>query len=1159
MNTEQIQTLKVTAHNNLDYVGLPILQFSSKNLSNPTMAGLIQTNNNQQFIHQKFDHRSLTMIHKMQQNNLMLGMPHKIHPFHDTYKCPICLLTNATKVPRNLYRHKEHYQPGEYFCLDYSFWNVTSIRGFTSILSAICAKTRYSFAFPTRNKRPPLATIKWFINTLRRQGYPVLYIQTDEGGELGRSTDFLKLLTDNDCVYIGTGKSGSSLNGIVERPNRTIANSVRAKLLSTNLDDKFWCYAAEDSNFKLRRMLHSSLHTTPFEAWTGTKPQYDDMKIWGCHVYIVDTDISRTKLSNRTYVGLFMKFSSSTKIVVYYNPKTKKFGRASHAYFDEMSIGLANYSHTQTPGTNLITNFPSTSQDIRFSEIKSDISLLPILTHPAVTFEIILPPVDHICPIKFFDDEVYGLPYVKNIPKHTPIGQQLPTPALKQQWILNIGMEEPIHASSAQDELLRLRRTHANKKIQITMAPQVVDNNNKYETERSKFDQMRPILASVSQDTDNNLITSSPTPQTPQMTSTTTNISRVLSSEQHDFLMDPAGPQVPTISILVHSPHQPTTSGNIHDCFALDNPHKSFWIQTIYEQFDKNASYRVFTKPIPRSTIPQDHMILKSVLAPTVKSTNISSLWKLNVRHCVNGRPMKGMTTYGATHASTVSPDTVRFQLSFGTSLGFKHKTFDCTNAFQCTFEEDPSKQIYCHLPPFYTQWYNSRYPHDKIDPSNGPYIMQAAQLIQGSPHAANRWQENLSLQITSMGFVRNNVDHSFYVKYDQSKQLVAMLSITVDDLLLSYKTEDTQQIFYNKLSSAFDVTTPSDTTRMKFLSLHIFQSSHGTSIDQTTHINQILATWFDNGHPTRIVNSPFPTDSAFELALSQSPSLEGSELELYETRFHGAFNHTVGKLLHVQQWTRPDINYAVIRLASFTRNPNKYAFLGLEHLMQYLHSHLHEPIFYPCRPMGSPQTIDYHFSPKQSLQYLLPSNYIYCSDSAFGNILPERRTMQANCALFNGSIVAWSTNIQSSIAADSTDAEIRALYTTIKRIVSLSHFLVSSDIQQILSSPITLYGDNQASINIITQNKISSRSRHLDIPVTYSYEQMTKKYFELRHIHSKLNAADASTKALSGPIMARHWNFLRGLRFIPSDSTSHGKYCLSSTTAKMVTEIHKR
>ena len=40
------------------------------------------------------------------------------------------------------------------------------------------------------------------------------------------------------------------------------------------------------------------------------------MKIWGCHVYVVDTSVTRTKLADRTYVGLFMKFSSTTKIAI---------------------------------------------------------------------------------------------------------------------------------------------------------------------------------------------------------------------------------------------------------------------------------------------------------------------------------------------------------------------------------------------------------------------------------------------------------------------------------------------------------------------------------------------------------------------------------------------------------------------------------------------------------------------------------------------------------------------------------------------------------------------------------------------------------------------------------------------------------------------------
>ena len=468
--------------------------------------------------------------------------------------------------------------------------------------------------------------------TLRRQGFPVLYIQTDEGGELGRSTDFLKCLTSHECIFLGTGRAGSSLNGKVERPNRTIANSVRAKLLNSGLPDEFWCYAAEDANYKLRRMLHSAIHTTPYEAWTKRKPSYSDMKIWGCHVYIVDTDVSRTKLSNRTFVGLFMKFASTTKIIVYYNPITRKFGRTSHAYFDELNIVLGT-THTTTqstipynPGKYLISKYPTIPPDMKLSPIKSNLSTLPILIHPAVTFKVVLPPKDEICPITFHNDDIYGLPYVKHIPAHTPIGRQLPSPVLQQQWILGIGTEEPIHATSALEEFNRLRSSHANDTISLTMAPRVTENHNKYESERSKFDQMRPILASVSDK-------SSLSPSNPQdtiMKPLENNATHVLPSDSssihHSDLIDIAGITVPTISILVHSSIRPTITTNVQDCFHTTNPLQPFWIQTAYKQYDKNASYRVFAKPIPRSNLPSNTLILKSVLAPNVKHTTIDNL-----------------------------------------------------------------------------------------------------------------------------------------------------------------------------------------------------------------------------------------------------------------------------------------------------------------------------------------------------------------------------------------------------------------------------------------------------------------------------------------------------------------------------------------------------
>ena len=71
-----------------------------------------------------------------------------------------------------------------------------------------------------------------------------------------------------------------------------------------------------------------------------------------------------------------------------------------------------------------------------------------------------------------------------------------------------------------------------------------------------------------------------------------------------------------------------------------------------------------------------------------------------------------------------------------------------------------------------------------------------------------------------------------------------------------------------------------------------------------------------------------------------------------------------------------------------------------------------------------------------------------------------------------------------------------------------------------------------------------------LDIPVIFSHDKFNQQYFKLQHIHYNLNAADISTKALSGPILAWHWNFLRGQHFYPSNTTLHGQYLIDSHQA---------
>ena len=150
---------------------------------------------------------------------------------------------------------------------------------------------------------------------------------------------------------------------------------------------------------------------------------------------------------------------------------------------------------------------------------------------------------------------------------------------------------------------------------------------------------------------------------------------------------------------------------------------------------------------------------------------------------------------------------------------------------------------------------------------------------------------------------------------------------------------------------------------------------------------------------------------------------------------------------------------------------------------------------------------------------------------------------MQSNITTLNGVAIDWACNIQSKVAADSTLAEITALYSTCRKAIVLHHFLTTGIFHTNVMKPIIIFADNEAAIGLLKSNKLTYRSRHEDVPIAFCYENYLLGYYKFHHISTKLNAADTSTKPSTGPIMQRHWKFLHSLRFYPSLSTPRGLY----------------
>jgi transposase InsO family protein len=68
-------------------------------------------------------------------------------------------------------------------------------------------------------------------------------------------------------------------NGVSERRNHTLLDSVRSMMSLTDLPVTFWGYALETVAFILNRAPSKSVEMTPYELWHGKKPKLSFLKV----------------------------------------------------------------------------------------------------------------------------------------------------------------------------------------------------------------------------------------------------------------------------------------------------------------------------------------------------------------------------------------------------------------------------------------------------------------------------------------------------------------------------------------------------------------------------------------------------------------------------------------------------------------------------------------------------------------------------------------------------------------------------------------------------------------------------------------------------------------------------------------------------------------
>jgi hypothetical protein len=320
--------------------------------------------------------------------------------------------------------------------MDFAFWNISSLHGFTSMLVIIDASTRMLWVFCTASKTPPMRIIQYFFNVLEQEHCFPKTIHVNEDGTLARFTDFTDYLIHQHITLDTTGSYSSFLNGKVERPHQTIAQIVRAMIINSGHNMNTWCYCAETAADIYHQTYHSALQKSPYKAWYHIKPSISHLRVWGCVVYIQNHNPKKS--DDRVTKGFFMGFTKSRLLVRWLDPTTNTVKLTCAVHFDEYNTPTSTTDHI-SPGSILLrdqssTDLPSTP------DYTIDISDHPYLDTPPFDIQLSIPPSSTPIGSTITTCSYNKLPFIATYQRGTPLSKILLQHGFHNStcWILSI-------------------------------------------------------------------------------------------------------------------------------------------------------------------------------------------------------------------------------------------------------------------------------------------------------------------------------------------------------------------------------------------------------------------------------------------------------------------------------------------------------------------------------------------------------------------------------------------------------------------------------------------------------------------------------------------------------------------------------------------------
>jgi hypothetical protein len=532
---------------------------------------------------------------------------------------------------------------------------------------------------------------------------------------------------------------------------------------------------------------------------------------------------------------------------------------------------------------------------------------------------------------------------------------------------------------------------------------------------------------------------------------------------------------------------------------------------------------------VKKAAIPPGAQICRSQTVQKIKEDDAGGVLKYKIRLCADGRLQEEGDTYDDTFASVCRIETFRLFMAEALRQDMEVKQMDYEAAF--VQADINTKNLHLRLPAeVYEAAAALGYPDglrkDQIGEPGDAVVLDKS--LYGIRQAANLFDGLKRSHLEQVGFRSSSVDESLYVIEDGDFKMY--LISWVDDCLYASSDPARAEEILNKLASLGAQFERMGTAKW-FLGVKVQQAlvEGVTILSQPAYAEAICRTSM-HGDVTAASPVSTPCSSNRDIDHSACPVVEGlkaSEKKALLAK-QSAFRKDVGKLQYLTRLTRPDICFAVNRLARFAINSGAKHWDELLHLLRYVNC---------TKELG----IAYHRD--HTPNFLVTSNAINMGsdvehmlwlpvawgDADHAGEATSRVSNSGFCVTYMGAALAYGSEKQTCIALSTCEAELVAMARVVQEVVFLRKLLQEFRTDG-LAQPTFVFCDNKGALELVKNNVHHKRTKHIDL--RYFYTRHAEKEGEVitASTPTECNLSDGMTKGVDRDTILDHRFDIHGM-----------------------------